>query len=68
MILMIIYLLGLIPGFIAMLDVWHLPTLQFFGKLGLGLAVLLFSWFGYFGYMFVLRFFLLNKGHLEAEE
>ena len=68
MILMIIYLLGIIAGFIAMLDVWRLPTLRFWGKLGLGLAVLLLSWFGYFGYMYVLRSFLLNQGRSQTGE
>lgn len=68
MILLIIYLVGLIPGFISAMDLWRQHTLKFFPKLLLGLLVLFFSWVGYFGYWYGMRHFIVNKGHLEAGE
>ncbi|MBP5172744.1 MAG: hypothetical protein J6037_03445 [Bacteroidales bacterium] len=66
--LLIIYLVGLIPAFISALDLWRQHTLKFFAKLALGLLVLFFSWVGYFAYWYGMRYFIVNKGHLEAGE
>ena len=68
MILLIIYLVGLIPGFISAMDLWRQHTLKFFPKFFLGLLVLFFSWIGYFGYWYGMRHFIVNRGHLEAGE
>ena len=66
--LLIIYLVGLIPGFLSAMDLWRQKTLKFFPKFLLGLLVLFFSWVGYFGYWYGMRHFIVNKGHLEAGE
>ena len=66
--LLTIYLIGLIPGFLSAMDLWRQHTLKFFPKLALGLLVLFFSWVGYFAYWYGMRHFIVNKGHLEAGE
>ena len=66
--LLIIYLVGLIPAFISALDLWRQQTLKWYGKVPLGILVLFFSWVGYFGYWYGMRYFIVNKGHLEAGE
>lgn len=66
MILLIIYLLGLIPAFLAVMDIFRQKTIGFAAKLALATGVFLFSWVGYFAYWFVIRHFVANRGHLEA--
>lgn len=66
--LLIIYLIGLIPGFLSAMDLWKQHTIKPMSKIALGILILFFSWVGYFGYWYGMRHFIVNKGHLEADE
>ena len=59
--LLIIYLIGLIPGFLSAMDLWKQQTIKPISKIALGLLIL-------FGYWYGMRHFIVNKGHLEAGE
>lgn len=64
MLFLIIYLIGLIPAVNALVDISHHTNIGLWSKVGISVAVLLFSWIGYFAYKFVIRYFIVNKGKL----
>lgn len=58
MLFLIIYVLGWVPAFMSMRDIFRNWRLGLFSKLALSLLIFLFSWVGYFAYSYVIKSFL----------